>query len=57
MCNFVRCKQQIMYPSLEIMTPFQTIQQTLAPDLKRLNDRIVKAHESTNDLINNVINH
>lgn len=39
------------------MTPFQTIQQTLAPDLKRLNDRITQALESPNVLMNNVIHH
>lgn len=46
-----------MHPSLEIMTPFQTIQQTLAPDLKRLNDRILQALDSPNTLMNSVIHH
>lgn len=46
-----------MQPSLEIMTPFQTIQQTLAPDLKRLNDRILSALDSPNALMNRVVHH
>ncbi len=39
------------------MTPFQTIQQTLAPDLKRLNDRILSALDSPNVLMNSVVHH
>lgn len=39
------------------MTPFQTIQQTLAPDLKRLNDRILSALDSPNALMNSVVHH
>ena len=39
------------------MTPFQTIQQTLAPDLKRLNDRILSALDSPNVLMNRVVHH
>lgn len=39
------------------MTPFQSIQETLAPDLKRLNDGIDAALHSPNALMNSVIHH
>lgn len=37
------------------MTTFQTIQQTLAPELKQLNDRILATLDSPNVLMNNVV--
>ncbi len=37
------------------MTPFQAIQQTLAPELKRLNELILSALSSPNELMNRVI--
>lgn len=46
-----------MHSTAEIMTPFDTIRQTLAPDLKRLNDRIVEALDSPNALMNSVVHH
>lgn len=39
------------------MTPFQTIRQTLAPDLVRLNDRIAEVLDSPNALMNSVVQH
>lgn len=39
------------------MTPFQTIRQTLAPDLVRLNDRIAEVLGSPNALMNSVVQH
>ena len=37
------------------MTTFQTIQQTLAPELKQLNDRILATLDSPNELMNRVV--
>jgi len=37
------------------MTTFQTIQQTLAPELKLLNDRIMATLDSPNELMNRVV--
>lgn len=39
------------------MTPFQTIRQTLASDLVRLNDRIAEVLDSPNALMNSVVQH
>lgn len=39
------------------MTQFQTIRQTLAPDLVRLNDRIAEVLDSPNALMNSVVQH
>ena len=39
------------------MTPFQTIRQTLALDLVRLNDRIAEVLDSPNALMNSVVQH
>ena len=38
------------------MTTFDTIQQTLAPELRQLNDHIHAALDSPNQLMNSVIN-
>ena len=39
------------------MTPFQTIRQTLASDIVRLNDRIAEVLDSPNALMNSVVQH
>ncbi len=39
------------------MTPFQTIRQTLAPNLVRLHDRIAEVLDSPNALMNSVVQH
>lgn len=54
--NFAPNFTQTMHALSEIMTPFQTIRQSLASDLKRVNDSIVASLESPNALMNSVIN-